>query len=114
MTVPSAAAAALTRLLPSRTTPSSLSVRCQQLRGERGAAVAGLDQVLQPVAVERHHAGFGDREEGGEEQEDDEGEQQVTAARFRPRRDYPRAVATAASIELRASSLSRKRRGRCS
>ena len=39
----------------------------QELRGEDGAAVAGLGQVLQPVAVERHHAGFGDGEERGEE-----------------------------------------------
>ena len=35
----------------------------EQLGGESCAAVAGLGQVLQPVAVERHHAGFGDGEE---------------------------------------------------
>jgi len=35
-----------------------------------------LDQMPQPVAVERHHAGFGDGEKAGEDDEDEEREQQ--------------------------------------
>ena len=37
-----------------------------------GAAVALLDQVPQPVAVERHHAGLGEREEARHQQQDGE------------------------------------------
>ena len=68
MTVPSEAAPALIALLPEQDHAEQLVVLGQELGGQSGAAIAGLGEVLQPVAVERHHAGFGDGEKRGEEE----------------------------------------------
>ena len=44
----------------------------QQIGGKAGATVAGTQQGFQPVTVQSHHAGFCDREEARQEQQDAE------------------------------------------
>jgi hypothetical protein len=48
----------------------------EELGRQAGTAMPGLHEVLKPIAVERHHAGLGDREEPGDHEEDDQREQQ--------------------------------------
>jgi hypothetical protein len=48
----------------------------QQRAGTHGAAVLFLFQVLQAIAIERHHGGFGAGEKAGEnDQQEQDGEQ---------------------------------------
>ena len=42
----------------------------EQLRGEARPAMTGLHQVLQPIAVQRHHAGLGHREKAGNDEQE--------------------------------------------
>ena len=48
----------------------------QQANGELGAALALLGAVAQPIAIDRHHRGLGDREKRGEDEQDRERDQQ--------------------------------------
>ena len=48
----------------------------KQLGRKSRATMTCLGQVSQPVAVERHHAGFGNREKRGDDEQDDQKDQQ--------------------------------------
>ncbi len=70
--VPSAEARMLTRLLPISTRLIRRSRLAQQLLHALGGAVALFRHVAQPVAVQRHHAGFGTGEIGRDNHHDDQ------------------------------------------
>ena len=54
----------------------------KQLRSEACPTVAGLGQMPQPITVERHHAGFGNRKERGNDEQHDERNQQRRKRNF--------------------------------
>ena len=71
ITAVSVAAPAATSVFPSRITPRSLSVRASRPKRELRAAHAALCTQTQPITIDGHHRGLGNREEARDDQQHD-------------------------------------------
>ena len=77
MTAVSVAAAAATSVLPSRMTPSSVSVWAEQRERELCAPGPLLGSMPKSITIDRHHRGFGDREESRCDEQRHKGQKQA-------------------------------------